>query len=81
MPRTELFLGNLARDVVRRDIENVFDKYGRLLRCDLKNRISGANCAFIEYDDESKLPFLFFFYKYNSNYLLLFFHLKKEMRK
>lgn len=38
MPRTELFLGNLARDVGRRDIENVFDKYGRLLRCDLKNR-------------------------------------------
>ena len=38
MPRTELFLGNLARDVGRRDIESVFDKYGRLLRCDLKNR-------------------------------------------
>ena len=38
MPRTELFLGNLARDVVRRDIENIFDKYCRLLRCDLKNR-------------------------------------------
>ena len=63
MPRTELFLGNLARDVVRRDIENIFDKYGRLLRCDLKNRISGANCAFIEYDDESKLSFFIFIHK------------------
>ena len=38
MPRTELFLGNLGRDITRKDIESVFDKYGRLLRCDLKNR-------------------------------------------
>jgi hypothetical protein len=36
MPRTELFVGNLLRDVERRDIENIFDKYGRLIRCDLK---------------------------------------------
>lgn len=38
MPRTELYVGNLGRDVSRKDIETVFDKYGRLLRCDIKNK-------------------------------------------
>ena len=38
MPRTELFLGNLGRDISRSDIEKNFDKYGHLVRCDLKNR-------------------------------------------
>ena len=38
MGRTELFLGNLGRDISRSDIEKTFDKYGRLIRCDLKNR-------------------------------------------
>ncbi len=38
MPRTELFLGNLVRDITRSDIEKIFDKYGRLIRCDLKDR-------------------------------------------
>lgn len=52
MPRTELFLGNLGRDISRSDIEKVFDKYGRLLRCDLKNRGFGANFAFLEFEDE-----------------------------
>lgn len=38
MPKAELYIGNLGRDVSRKDIENVFDKYGRLLRCDIKNK-------------------------------------------
>ncbi len=38
MPRNELFIGSLPRDVSRRDIENIFDKYGRIERCDIKNR-------------------------------------------
>lgn len=38
MPRTELFVGNLTRDVNRRDIENVFEKYGRLIKCNLKSK-------------------------------------------
>ncbi len=53
MPKTELYVGNLDRDVTRKEIENVFDKYGRLLRCDLKNRGSfGMVYAFLEFDDE-----------------------------
>ena len=50
MPKTELYVGNLNRDVTRKDIENVFDKYGRLLRCDLKNRGMGSIYAFLEFD-------------------------------
>jgi RNA recognition motif-containing protein len=38
MPRTELFVGNLGRDIERKDVEDVFEKYGRIVRCDLKNR-------------------------------------------
>jgi len=52
MPRTELFLGNLGRDISRSDIEKNFDKYGHLVRCDLKNRGFGANFAFLEFEDE-----------------------------
>ena len=38
MPRKELFVGNLSRDIQKRDIEDVFDRYGKLVRCDLKDR-------------------------------------------
>ena len=52
MPRTELYIGNLNRDVSRKDIESVFDKYGRLLRCDVKNKGYGSVYAFLEFDEE-----------------------------
>jgi RNA recognition motif-containing protein len=43
MPKTELFVGNLDRDVQRKEIEDVFEKYGKILRCDIKNKgISNA---------------------------------------
>jgi RNA recognition motif-containing protein len=38
MPKTELFVGNLGKDVDKKDIEEVFEKYGKLLRCDIKNK-------------------------------------------
>lgn len=50
MPKTELYVGNLNRDVTRKDIESVFDKYGRLVRCDLKNRGFGSIYAFLEFE-------------------------------
>lgn len=52
MPSKELFLGNLGRDVTRQDIEGVFDKYGRVERCDIKNRGNGAVFAFLEFEEE-----------------------------
>ena len=38
MGRKELFVGNLSRDVQKRDIEDVFDRYGKLIRCDVKDK-------------------------------------------
>jgi RNA recognition motif-containing protein len=38
MPKRELFVGNLDRDIERNRIEDVFEKYGKLLKCELKNR-------------------------------------------
>ncbi len=38
MSRAELYLGNLGRDVSERDVKDVFDKYGKILRCELKNK-------------------------------------------
>jgi hypothetical protein len=53
MPKTEIYVGNLVRDITRKEIEDVFEKYGRLRRCDLKNKGFGATYAFLEFDEES----------------------------
>ena len=38
MPKTELYIGRLDRDVNDQDIESTFSKYGAIKRCDLKNK-------------------------------------------
>lgn len=38
MVRSELYIGNLNKDVTSRDIENVFRKHGKVLRCEVKNK-------------------------------------------
>jgi RNA recognition motif-containing protein len=38
MPRTELFVGNLAKDISKQEIEDLFEKYGKVVRCDVKDR-------------------------------------------
>ena len=40
-----LFVGRLAKDVRTRDLEDVFELYGRLTRCDIKY---GNNFALVE---------------------------------
>ncbi|RNA25504.1 putative splicing arginine serine-rich 6 [Brachionus plicatilis] len=52
MPRAELFVGNLSKDITRQDIEDVFDKYGRLIKCEVKNKDTGASFCFIEFEEE-----------------------------
>jgi RNA recognition motif-containing protein len=42
----ELFIGNLNPDIRIRDLENVYGRYGKILRCDLKK-----NYGFIQYSD------------------------------
>lgn len=36
MPKNELFLGGLSKDTRRQDLEDIFSKYGKLTRCDIK---------------------------------------------
>jgi RNA recognition motif-containing protein len=38
MPKTELYIGNLDREVQTKDMEEIFEKYGKLKRCDIKNK-------------------------------------------
>lgn len=38
MSKTELFIGNLDRDVQQKDIEDVFEKYGKIIKCNIKNK-------------------------------------------
>ncbi len=64
MPKTELFLGNLSREVTTKDIEDVFEKYGRVIKCNLKDK--GFFCYFIH------LFFLNYFVTRIKNYLILF---------
>ncbi len=56
MPRgsTELFLGGLSKDTRRSDLEEVFGKYGRIIRCDIKyvNGYAGTAYGFVGYDDD-----------------------------
>ena len=52
MPKSELFIGNLNSDITRKDIEDVFDKYGRIIKCDVKIKGQGSSFCFVEYEDE-----------------------------
>jgi len=56
MPRgaTELFLGGLSKDTRRADLEEIFSKYGRITRCDIKyvNGYAGTAYGFIGYEDD-----------------------------
>ncbi|CAF1086475.1 unnamed protein product [Didymodactylos carnosus] len=44
MPSSEIFVGNLNRDVSKRDLEDIFEHYGRLIRCELKQGASRLMC-------------------------------------
>ena len=65
MPHKELFLGGLSKDVRKQDLEEVFAKYGRITRCDIKyvNGNSGTAYGFISYEDDRdaqvRLKFIF----------------------
>ena len=48
----ELFVGGLGSDITTRDIEEAFDKYGRIIKCDLKNKGPGSSFCFVEFEDE-----------------------------
>ncbi|KAG0256945.1 hypothetical protein BG011_004242, partial [Mortierella polycephala] len=45
-----LFLGRLTHDTRARDLEDLFNKYGRVTRLDIK-RGTNSGFGFVEYDD------------------------------
>eukprot|EP00124_Ichthyophonus_hoferi_P005561 Ihof_evm2s839 gene=Ihof_evmTU2s839 len=42
-----LFIGRLGPEIRTRDLEDVFGRYGRLVRCDLKN----GGYGFVDFED------------------------------
>ncbi|CAN8027364.1 unnamed protein product [Ixodes persulcatus] len=48
--RGQLFIGRLPLECRERDVEQVFERYGRLLRCDVKYG-TGMAYAFVDYED------------------------------
>ncbi|ORX80901.1 hypothetical protein BCR32DRAFT_17380 [Anaeromyces robustus] len=46
-----LFIGRLQTDVRPRDLEDVFYKYGKIQRCDIKHGRS-FNYGFVEFEDK-----------------------------
>ncbi|KAJ1964004.1 hypothetical protein GGI12_001697 [Dipsacomyces acuminosporus] len=47
---TQLFIGRLPREMRSSELERIFDKFGKLSRCDVK-RGSNLSYGFIEYND------------------------------
>jgi RNA recognition motif-containing protein len=54
MSGSELFLGGLSRDVRRKDLEEVFGKYGKIVRCEIKyvNGFAGTTYGFVGFEEE-----------------------------
>jgi len=50
--RAQLFVGRLGKDVRTRDLEDIFNRYGRLTRCDIKVGGGPLAYAFIDYEDK-----------------------------
>lgn len=52
-----IYIGNLPPDVRTKDVEDLFDKYGKIVFCDLKNRGKGPPFAFLEFEDSRCVNF------------------------
>eukprot|EP01068_Selenidium_serpulae_P009692 Selendium_serpulae@DN5298_c0_g1_i4.p1 len=46
-----IYIGNLPNDTQKQDIEQLFEKYGRISNVAIKRTVSGAPFAFVEYED------------------------------
>ena len=79
MPHNELFLGGLSKDTRRQDLEDVFSRYGKITRCDIKyvNGYAGTAYGFIGYEDERdaevniKFKYFNFLWLFAFNYFAL----------
>ncbi|XP_952985.1 splicing factor, putative [Theileria annulata] len=48
---SRIYIGNLPEDCSQRELEEEFEKFGRIIYCDLKKSYSGSPFAFIEFSD------------------------------
>eukprot|EP00921_Rhytidocystis_pertsovi_P024883 GHVQ01040079.1.p1 GENE.GHVQ01040079.1~~GHVQ01040079.1.p1 ORF type:complete len:296 (-),score=38.21 GHVQ01040079.1:6216-7103(-) len=46
-----IYVGNLPVSATQSDIEELFQRFGRISRCDIKRTVSGAPFAFLEFED------------------------------
>jgi len=52
MPRKELFIGGLPGSIQNQEIESIFEKYGKIVKCDVKNKGQGNSFCFVEFEEE-----------------------------
>ena len=72
MPHNELFLGGLSKDTRRQDLEDVFSKYGKITRCDIKyvNGYAGTAYGFIGFEDDRDAEVIFNFFRFSYCFVL-----------
>ncbi|AFZ81169.1 splicing factor 1, putative [Theileria equi strain WA] len=46
-----LYVGNLPDDCTQREVEEEFEKFGKIVYCELKRTVSGLPFAFVEFSD------------------------------
>jgi RNA recognition motif-containing protein len=73
MPHNELFLGGLSKDARRQDLEDVFSRYGKITRCDIKyvNGYAGTAYGFIGFEDERDAEVIIEFFFIFKNFLFI----------
>ncbi|KAJ1873514.1 hypothetical protein LPJ55_002262 [Coemansia sp. RSA 990] len=52
---SQLFVGRLPREVQSEDLEKIFEKFGKLSRCDVKRGVN-SSYGFVEFADASHAP-------------------------
>ncbi|CAF0767543.1 unnamed protein product [Rotaria sordida] len=55
MSQVEIFVGNIHRDISKHDLEDIFENYGRVVRCELKQGASNfaSSYGFLEFESGS----------------------------
>lgn len=48
---TRVYIGNLPDTCSQKEVENEFEKFGKILSCELKKTVSGTAFAFMEFED------------------------------
>lgn len=63
---SRIYVGNLPQFVRQRELEDHFDRYGRVQGIDIHSRFDPA-FAFIEFEDPRFVSLVFFYFNFKSN--------------